>query len=80
MKNGKWIKLPLLLKGIKDQATQEAIVYAMIFEFNEMLVEVTKGKKNVFHIDCRGINSESSWYNELHPESYIFKYARIIFK
>jgi len=75
MKNGKWLKMPLLIKGITDQKAQEAIIYAMIFEFNEMLVNVTAGykHKNVYHIDCRGLNDKDSWYNELHPESRKFK-------
>ena len=72
--NGKWLKLPLLLKGIEDQYIQESIIYAMIFEFNEMLIEVVKGfKDNIHHIDCRGLNDKDSWYNELHPESRIFE-------
>lgn len=72
-KNGVWLKLPLQLKGIKDQHIQEAILYAMIFDFNEMMISVTKNYKNVHHIDCRGLNTKTSWYNELHPESKVFK-------
>jgi hypothetical protein len=73
MKNGKWLKLPLLLKGIKDPYIQEAIVYAMIYEFNEMLIKVTSNYNNVYHVDCRGLNTRNTWYNELHPESNIFR-------
>lgn len=71
-KNGHWLKLPLQLKGISDQETQNAILYAMIFEFNEMMIEVASRYENVYHLDCRGLNDASSWYNELHPESRIF--------
>lgn len=73
MGNGIWLKMPLQLKGIKDQDIQEAILYSMIFDFNEMMVSVTKNYENVYHIDCRGINTSKTWYNELHPESKIFK-------
>lgn len=71
-KNGHWLKLPLQLKGIKDQEIQNAILYAMIFEFNEMMIEAISGYDNIYHIDCRGLNNKKSWYNELHPESNIF--------
>lgn len=71
-KNGHWLKLPLQIKGIKDQETQNAILYAMIFEFNEMMIDVTSGFDNIYHIDCRGLNDKSTWYNELHPESKVF--------
>ncbi len=77
MKNGKWLKYPMMLKGISDQKTQDAIAYAMIFEFNEMMVDFTNREEEMYqtihHIDCRGINDSNSWYNELHPESHIFK-------
>lgn len=72
-KNGHWLKLPLQIKGIKEQEVQNAILYAMIFEFNEMMIDVISDYENIHHIDCRGLNTEASWYNELHPESYIFK-------
>lgn len=71
--NGHWLKTPLLIKGIAKQEDQEAILYAMIYEFNEMLIDVTSKYDNVHHIDCRGICTRTDWYNEMHPESKIFK-------
>jgi len=73
MDNGIWLKQPLMIKGIVDQEDQEAILFAMIQEFNEMLIETGASFKNVYHIDCRGSVPIFGWYNELHPYSKYFK-------
>jgi len=95
MKNGQWLKKPLESKRIFDNYTQESIVMAIIFDFNEMLIELGKEYDNIYHIDIRGFTRYlekyynkkpgSFWYNELHPTNIVFKeisniYAELINK
>lgn len=71
---GNWLFAPLNLKGITNPDEQRAIVYFMIYEFNEMLIPLAKYFDNVFHIDCRGTaESKDDWFDELHLESHAFK-------
>ncbi|HZY39737.1 MAG TPA: hypothetical protein VFE53_23945 [Mucilaginibacter sp.] len=77
--NGTWLKTPLQMRGILDPATQENIVYAMIYLFNEMMIKTgslfceMKGlEKSVFHVDSRGSAGRNGWTDELHllPEHF----------
>lgn len=82
IKNGVWLKEPLEEKEIIDDYTQESIVMALIFDFNEMLIELGKEYKNIYHVDVRGFtnffenhkNKKSGkyWYDELHPTNEVF--------
>ena len=82
MKNGKWLKKPLESLGIHDKYTQESIVMALIFDFNEMLIELGKEYKNIYHVDVREFNgffevynnkkTGTYWYDELHPTDQVF--------
>jgi len=74
--NGKWLKFPMTEKGILKSADQEAILYTMIFEFNELMLDFARADNfpNVAHIDSRGLASnKNDWFDELHLESEIFK-------
>lgn len=65
--SGKWLKRPLLIKGIMDQQLGEQILKAMIFEINCMFIELATTFKNVHHIDCRNTAMGwDGWYDELH--------------
>jgi hypothetical protein len=72
--HGGWLKRPMLLRGVFDPQKQEAIVYAMIYLFNEMMIytgqELNKkfGGNFVFHIDSRGSVGRDGWADELHPK------------
>ncbi len=73
---GAWLFDPLKMKGITDAKTQEAIMYTMITEFNEMLIQLAtfEGLPNLFHIDCRGVaRNEDDWFDELHLKSETFR-------
>ncbi len=82
-KNGKWIKEPLMMKGILDQQTQQDIIMALIFDFNEMIIELGKEFDNIYHIDSRGFTNYLErkdhkkkgryWYDEIHPKSKVYK-------
>jgi len=82
MKNGKWLKKPLESIGICDQYTQESILMALMFDFNEMLIELGKEYPNIYHVDVRGFTSfleihdhqeaGAYWYDELHPTNIVF--------
>ena len=74
-KNGKWLDEPLRIRGIHEPFEQQAILTAMIHEFNEMLIDLSKKdkNKNLYHIDCRGFASENYWLDELHLKSKYYK-------
>jgi len=82
MENGKWLKKPLEMTGIYDQYTQESIIMALMFDFNEMLIELGKEYKNIYHVDVRGFTSflevynnkkpGTYWFDELHPTNEVF--------
>jgi len=82
MNNGQWLKEPLMMNGINDPYLQQSVMKTMIFETNEMLIELGKEYDNVYHVDSRGITAyyakykdkkpESYWFDELHPKSEIF--------
>lgn len=82
--NGDWLSVPLALKGITDEKTKEAILYFMIFEFNEMLIQLASypGFDNLYHIDMRNLaNPENGdWYDELHLNSEAYGRASRLFK
>lgn len=79
--NGKWLKMPLLLRGYRDVDEQKAIVFGMIEQFNEMIIKVGAQYKNVYHIDSRGsVDEKKGWYNELHPHSNEFKKIADVFE
>jgi len=82
MSNGKWLKTPLDSLGITDQHTQESILMALMFDFNEMLIELGKEYPNIYHVDVRGFTSflekyhhkkaGAYWFDELHPVNAAF--------
>ncbi len=82
MQNGIRLKKSLESLGITDQYMQESIVMALIFDFNEMLIELGKEYENIYHVDVRGFtsymeiyhdeNPGSFWYDELHPTNQVF--------
>ncbi len=85
--NGNWLKTPMQLRGINDAETQRKIVYAMIFLFNEMMIDIghifTDDKKmpgRVFHIDARESVGDSGWTDELHPKAENFMKIGRVFK
>ncbi len=82
IKNGIWLKGPLEKLGITDSYTQESIITALIFDFNEMLIELGKEYPNIYHVDVRGFTRYLEnlrnkrpgryWYDELHPTARVF--------
>lgn len=69
---GHWLFEPLNMKGITEAADQEAILYTMITEFNEMLYQLASFSRlpNLYHIDCRGVaRDDHDWFDELHLKS-----------
>lgn len=71
---GKWLHVPLNLKGITAPGDQKAVMYAMIYEFNEMLLQFTSWKalENVRHMDNRGDAQPEDWFDEIHLTSRAF--------
>ncbi|HSU26972.1 MAG TPA: hypothetical protein VLJ68_01215 [Chitinophagaceae bacterium] len=82
--HGRWLKTPLQMRGIRHPGIQENILYAMIYLFNEMMVETgeqfnAQEKKSVFHIDCRGTVGKKGWTDELHALPVHFKKIADVF-
>lgn len=70
--HGGWLKTPMLMRGIRDQKNREDLVYAMIYLFNEMMIDIgTLVNREdccfVSHIDSRGSLGRNGWADELHP-------------
>lgn len=73
--HGSWLKTPLLIRGIRKEEVQKNILYAMIYLFNEMMIEIgvifnkemALGNR-VFHIDSRDSVGSKGWTDELHPK------------
>jgi len=81
MGSGKWLWLPLEQKRLNDDE-KRAVVYAMITEFNELLVSLAQAPRfpRLFHVDCRGVAaSPKDWYDEIHLNSKAYRRAASIF-
>jgi len=70
--HGSLLKTPLLIRGITNPELQRKILYAMIYLFNEMMIQVgylfnETFPGQVFHIDSRGSVGNNGWTDELHP-------------
>jgi len=81
--HGTWLKRPLQLRGILNDDVQKDILYAMIYLFNEMMINIGRLFNetdccHVCHIDSRGSIPSNGWTDELHPRpEYFMKTARI---
>ena len=77
MDTGHWLYSPLAGKGIVDDQDLRDVMYVMITEFNEMLIELVQYSefRNVCHIDCRGVvkDEKEDWFDELHLTSKKYK-------
>jgi hypothetical protein len=81
MGSGKWLWLPLEQKRLNDDE-KRAVVYAMITEFNELLVSLAESKSfpYLYHVDNRGIaRSDKDWYDEIHLTSDAFRRSSSLF-
>jgi hypothetical protein len=81
MRSGKWLWLPLEQKRLNDDE-KRAVVYAMITEFNELLVSLAESKNfpYLYHVDNRGIaRSDKDWYDEIHLTSEAFRRSASLF-
>lgn len=73
--HGIWLKTPLMMRGITDKVVQTDILYAMIYLFNEMMIQIgvdfnaDHREPIVSHIDSRGFMKANGWTDELHPKS-----------
>lgn len=78
--HGTWLYKPLLKRSISNAYEQEAIIVAMIYEFNEMLTYIAKNKTNLYYIDCRGVSNKNEWNDELHLYSSVYKKIATVIK
>ena len=61
-------------KGITDLDERQAVVYALIDAFNEILKDLAAKENNSFvHVDCRGTLGPNDWKDEIHPNTQGFK-------
>ena len=81
--HGHWLKGPMQIRGINNTNNQKDICYAMIYLFNEMMIEIggsfnTEEYHPVSHIDSRGSVGEDGWTDELHPKpTHFIKTGRL---
>lgn len=72
--SGRWLYQPLMIRGIGGSTIQRSILVAMIFEFNEMFIELVRRPEfpYLYHIDNRGNAEYTDWFDELHlkPEAF----------
>lgn len=73
MGNGKLLYQPLYQKGYKSKVEQKAIMSALLFNFNEMLFNISKRFSMVKFVDLRGFVGNKNWFDELHPTNKKFK-------
>jgi hypothetical protein len=79
--SGKWLKRPLMIKGITDEVISCQIMKALIFELNYMFAGLAHQFKNVYHIDCRSTAPHfDDWFDELHLHSEKFKQIAAAYK
>lgn len=79
--SGKWLKHPLMIKGITNDVTGQKIMKALIFELNAMFAELALNFPNMYHIDCRGTAPRfDDWFDELHLSSEKFKLIAAAYK
>lgn len=91
---GNWLSVPLLLKGISHETTQQRVMRYFIDAVNNMFISIAEYKNadgtykfpNVFHIDCRNVaERETDWFDEIHLKTEGYKiiakaYEEVIFK
>ncbi len=81
--HGGWLKAPMQMRGINNPGTQRDIVYAMIYLFNEMMIDIgrlfnTTDCCHVSHIDSRDSVTKQGWTDELHPKpEHFMKTAKV---
>lgn len=76
IESGKWLFTPLLIRGIADTKIQRSIVTFFIYEFNEMLKNVSEQFENVHYVDLRDIpKKQEDWYDEMHLKSHKYEEA-----
>ena len=73
--NGQWLKRPFIDHlGIKNPATQHAIVKIVIDRINDMHERLSDTFDNVYYINLRGLApNPGDWHDEIHPSSENFK-------
>lgn len=72
-KNGQWLYAPLHAAQITDDTTKKCIIWAMLFQFNEILKYFDGLEPNFHYIDCLGLANEHDWEDELHLKSPVYK-------
>lgn len=78
LRTGRWLYEPMMRLGITQAEDQQAILFVIIHEFNEMLINLLRISPCGcihYHVDCRGVTKGKTdpWFDELHPKSKIFK-------
>lgn len=79
--HGWWLKKPLIFKGLSGQELQLDILYACMYFFNEMMIELEEkfmelhptAKGRLFHVDSRGLVQKNEWTDEIHPQPHKFR-------
>jgi N-acetyl-anhydromuramyl-L-alanine amidase AmpD/lysophospholipase L1-like esterase len=74
-----WLGRYMIEKGIKRSGDRQAIIHAIMDEFNRRLKEVAVEFDNVSYLDLRGLvrfkpeEAVDQWYDEIHPNDEGFQ-------
>ena len=80
--SGKWLWMPLEQKRLDDDE-KRAVAYALITEFNELLIALARSGQfpRLYHVDLRGVaRSGGDWYDEIHLTSEAFGRAAAVYQ
>ena len=79
--SGKWLKRPMMIKGISDEELSKKILKALIFEINYMFIQLAHEFPNVYHVDCRNTaEGFNDWFDELHLHSEGYRRIALAYK
>jgi lysophospholipase L1-like esterase len=72
-KNGQWLNDALHAAQITNDTNKKCIIWAMLFQFNEILKYFDELEPNFHYIDCLGLAKENDWEDELHLKSPVYQ-------
>lgn len=80
VKSGGWLWQPLVLRGIVEPEKQRSVLIALIWDFNETLIQLGDLFDHVYHVDSRGLATEDDWFDEMHLTSKTYKRVAKVYK
>lgn len=70
--SGKWIETAFRTAKIYDPVVMHQVIKAMLFCFQQKVIETAQFFPYVYHIDSHGLAQPNEWFDEIHLKSYRF--------